>query len=165
MHIKFKYDPANNYLFKVNNRNTRKRCEICSQLTKKAPHRRQWHRSGVFIVNFEHIPYPLPVFLLLTVDYYKVSQSSVQQSQFVGYFCTSLIEFVLGKFSFLKSSFSVSIPKIGHNDKHFLWESSQIVTHCWICFRKLLQLLSQSALTCSKLTIGTLEQGVKYVQS
>ena len=27
--------PANNYLFKVNNRNIRKRCEICSKLTVK----------------------------------------------------------------------------------------------------------------------------------
>ena len=29
--------PANVYLFKVNNRNTRKRCGICSKLTIKAP--------------------------------------------------------------------------------------------------------------------------------
>ena len=29
--------PANIYLFKVNNRNTRKRCEICSKLTIKTP--------------------------------------------------------------------------------------------------------------------------------
>ena len=40
---------------------------------KKTPHRRHWHRSGVFIVNFEHIPYPPPVFLLLIVDYYSYS--------------------------------------------------------------------------------------------
>ena len=45
--------PANIYLFKVNNRNTRKRREICSKLTIKTPKRRQ--HSGVFIVNFEHI--------------------------------------------------------------------------------------------------------------
>ena len=32
--------PANIYLFKVNNKNTRKRCEICSQLT-KIPERHQ----------------------------------------------------------------------------------------------------------------------------
>ena len=32
--------PANIYLFKVNNKNTRKRCEICSQLTIKTPDRR-----------------------------------------------------------------------------------------------------------------------------
>ena len=39
------------------NRNTRKRCEICSKLTIKIPERRQWCRSGIFIVNFEHIPH------------------------------------------------------------------------------------------------------------
>ena len=33
--------PTNIYLFKVNNRNTRKRCEICSKLTTKTPERRQ----------------------------------------------------------------------------------------------------------------------------
>ena len=41
------------YLLKVNNRNTRKRCEIC---------------SGVFIVNFEHILHLVLVFLLLTLN-------------------------------------------------------------------------------------------------
>ena len=44
--------PANIYLFKVNNRNTRKRCCICSKLTIKTPERRHWRRTGVFIVNF-----------------------------------------------------------------------------------------------------------------
>ena len=29
--------PVGNYMFKVNNRNTRTRCEICSQLTIKTP--------------------------------------------------------------------------------------------------------------------------------
>ena len=32
--------PACNYMFKVNNRNTRPRCEICSKLTIKTP---EWH--------------------------------------------------------------------------------------------------------------------------
>ena len=31
------YAPANIYLFKVNNKNIRKRCEICSKLTIKTP--------------------------------------------------------------------------------------------------------------------------------
>ena len=31
---------AGNYMFKVNNRNTRTRCEICSKLTIKTPERR-----------------------------------------------------------------------------------------------------------------------------
>ena len=41
-------------MFKDSNGNTRKRCEMCSKLTVKIPERRQWRRSGIFIVNFEH---------------------------------------------------------------------------------------------------------------
>ena len=39
-------------MFKVNNRNTKTRCEICSKLAIKTPEQRHWHRSGVFVVNF-----------------------------------------------------------------------------------------------------------------
>ena len=63
-------NPAENYLLKVNNRNTRTRCEICSKLTIKTLERRStllasfwclycqlWTyftpSSSVFIVNFE----------------------------------------------------------------------------------------------------------------
>ena len=60
--------PAGIYLFKVNNRNTRTRCEICSKLTINTPERRQWRRSGVFIVNFEHISHLALVFLLLILN-------------------------------------------------------------------------------------------------
>ena len=35
------YYPANIYLFKVSNRNTRKKCKICSQLILNTPERRQ----------------------------------------------------------------------------------------------------------------------------
>ena len=59
--------PVDIYLFKVNNKNTRTRCEICSKLTMKTPERRQWRCSGVFIVNFEHISHLILVFLLLTL--------------------------------------------------------------------------------------------------
>ena len=34
--------PANIFLFKVNNRNSRKKCEICLNLTIKTPERRHW---------------------------------------------------------------------------------------------------------------------------
>ena len=47
--------PVGNYTFKVNNRDTRTRCEI-------------WRGSGVFIVNFEHISRLVLVFLLLTLS-------------------------------------------------------------------------------------------------
>ena len=60
--------PAGNYKFKVNNRNIRTRCEICSKLTIKIPERRQWRRSGIFIVNFEHISQLVLVFLLLNLS-------------------------------------------------------------------------------------------------
>ena len=66
--IIFRSNPAGIYLFKVNNRNTRTRCEICSKLTINTPERRQWRRSGVFIVNFEHISHLVLVFLLLTLS-------------------------------------------------------------------------------------------------
>ena len=55
--------PVCNYMFKVNIRNTRTRCEICSKLTIKTPEQRHWHRSGIFIVNFEHISHLFLVFI------------------------------------------------------------------------------------------------------
>ena len=59
--------PACIYLLKVSNKNTRTRSEICSKLTIKAQERRQWHRSGVFNFNFEHISQLVLKFLLLTL--------------------------------------------------------------------------------------------------
>ena len=60
--------PAGNYMFKVNNRDTRTRFEICSKLTMKTPERRHWRRSGVFIINFELVSHLVLVFLLLTLN-------------------------------------------------------------------------------------------------
>ena len=61
-------NPVGNYMLKINNRNTRTRCEICSKLTIRKPEQRQWCHSGVFIVNLEHIPHLVLVFLLLTLS-------------------------------------------------------------------------------------------------
>ena len=60
--------PVGIYMLKINNRNSRTRCEICLKLTIKTPERRQQRRSGVFIVNSERVPHLLPVFLLLTLS-------------------------------------------------------------------------------------------------
>ena len=57
-------NPANIYLFKFNNKDTRKSCETCSKLTIETLKRRQWHRSSVFIVKFKHISHFSLVFLL-----------------------------------------------------------------------------------------------------
>ena len=50
---------AGNCMFKVNNRNLRTKCEICSKLIIK---------TGVFIVDFEHISHLVLVFLLLNLN-------------------------------------------------------------------------------------------------
>ena len=52
------------YLLKVDNRNTRTRCKVCSKLTIKTSERRHWLRSGFFIVNFEYISHLVVAFLL-----------------------------------------------------------------------------------------------------
>ena len=62
------YSQAGNYLFKVNDGNSRVRCKLCSKLT-KTQERRQWRASGVFIVNFEHISHLILVFLLLILSF------------------------------------------------------------------------------------------------
>ena len=68
-----KFFPASIYLFNVNNRNSRKRYEICSKLTTK---KSQWRRcrSGVFIINFEHISHLFLEFLLLTLNKYMLAE-------------------------------------------------------------------------------------------
>ena len=47
-------NPTSIYLLKVSNRNTRKSCEVCSELTIKRPERHR-RRPGVFIINFGSI--------------------------------------------------------------------------------------------------------------
>ena len=44
-------------------------CKIYSNLTIKTPVQRQWRRSGVFIVNFEHISRFVLVFSLVTFEH------------------------------------------------------------------------------------------------
>ena len=66
-------NPANIYLFKVNNKNTSEKSEICSKLTLKTLEQRHWLRSVVFIVNFKHISHLSLVFLLLTLNQQTLS--------------------------------------------------------------------------------------------
>ena len=44
------------------------RCEMCLNLTMKTPERWHWCRSGVFIVNFEHVSHLFLAFLLFTLN-------------------------------------------------------------------------------------------------
>ena len=68
LEVKKPTSPIGIYLLKVNNRNIRTRCEICSKLATKRLERRHWRRSGAFIVNFENISHLVLVFLLLTLN-------------------------------------------------------------------------------------------------
>ena len=53
-------------MFKVNNRNTKTRCEVCSKLTIKTPD--DALPSGAYIVYFEPISLLTLVFLLLILN-------------------------------------------------------------------------------------------------
>ena len=67
--------PANIYLFKVNNRNTRKRCEISLKIAINTSESRQRRRSGVLILNFEHLS---SIFLVFLVDFEQGNVSCVK---------------------------------------------------------------------------------------
>ena len=60
-------------MFKVNNKDTRKSCEICSKLTIKLPERRHQRCFGVFNVNFKHISYFTSFFSVSIVDFEQVN--------------------------------------------------------------------------------------------
>ena len=85
IHTQGRASPASIYLLKVNNNSTRKRSEICSNLTIKTPERRErrcekcskltivtsgrhWLRSGVFAISFKHISQLILVSILLTLN-------------------------------------------------------------------------------------------------
>ena len=57
------YSPAGIYLLKVNNRNTRTRCEICSRLTIQTPEQCQWCRSLLSLFLSACLPACLPDWL------------------------------------------------------------------------------------------------------
>ena len=60
--------PVNMYLFKVNNSNTRKRCDTYLKITIKARERCHRSLSGIFFVDFEIITHPFLMLLLLTLN-------------------------------------------------------------------------------------------------
>ena len=68
------FDEADIYLFKVNNRNTRKRFEICSKLTTKTAEPTTWKVSvfGVFLFRiFSHSDWTHPVTMSLKYEVNK----------------------------------------------------------------------------------------------
>ena len=89
---------ANIYLFKVNSRNTRKRCEICSNLTKK-------HQNNVIDVVLVFFCYLRTYFTLLsgvcTVDFEQVNVSwEIKQSELDMHYVNRKLFFSYFKFQF-----------------------------------------------------------------
>ena len=62
-------------MLKVNNKNTKKRCELCSELTLKTPEQRHGRFSGVFIVNFEPTSHLFLVFAVKRLKSRKIDES------------------------------------------------------------------------------------------
>ena len=56
--------PAGNYMFKVNNRNSRTRCELCSKLTIKIPERRHDVVLVSLLITLKHISHLVLVLIL-----------------------------------------------------------------------------------------------------
>ena len=59
--------PANKYMFKVNNKNVRKRCKICFKVTKKTP---EGHVIHVVLVSGVFSPFLLPLWTYFTLSMY-----------------------------------------------------------------------------------------------
>ena len=75
-------------LFKVDKRNTKTRCKICSKLRTKTPEWRQWRFSGVFL-NSEHISH-LALYVVIP-DFVNVSTRCVVSESIKRMFPTLLI--------------------------------------------------------------------------
>ena len=62
------FNPANICLLKVNDKNTRKTCGICSELTIKTSEWYYWYCSSVFSVNSAQVSHVILAFLFLTLN-------------------------------------------------------------------------------------------------
>ena len=116
------YNPANILLFKVINRNTRKRWEIFSELTTKIPERRHWCRSGIsgiVIVNVEHISHLFHLFFcwLWTRMFYgcEITDFSSQKNAFRSSRSQMLFKIELQAWR------PPTLLKIDSNEGVFLW--------------------------------------------
>ena len=70
--------PANIYLLKVNYKNTKKKCEICSKLTIEIPELHHWCLSDVFIVNLQHVSHNF--FSVSIIDFEQVNARWISTS-------------------------------------------------------------------------------------
>ena len=91
-------------------RNTRKRCETCSKFTIKTTETRQWHRSGIFIFNFEHVSHLFVVFLLLTLTWMAINVCKFRTWMVINV-CKLRTWMVINVCNFKYFWFSITAPK------------------------------------------------------
>ena len=118
-------------MFKINNRNTRTRCEICSKLSIKTPERSHWRRSGVSIVNFEQLNAGW-----LTSTLFKLSLFLIA-------------DFVHSNFEHINLVFI--------NNFELLFVCCKLTQPTFTCLHLTIETIEKT-ITCSKLTIKKTEQ-------
>ena len=126
-------------LAQSNNRNTRKRREICSNLIIKTPERRQQRRSNVFIVNFELTAHLFQVFILVTLN----------KLMFTGLFST------LPPLTEKQKNYSKCLSL--HPGKNLIWKNkdTEMKGFTLILLTKLAVLLATSLADCTKCLLAT----------
>ena len=135
--------PAGNYMFKVNNRNSRTRCELCSKLTIKIPERRHDVVLVSLLITLKHISHLVLVFILNIVHITLNVQLSAA--------------YILCLGDSFRTRTPIFLRKVN------LWNTWNAL--CKIELKKKnLKILNPTAITCSKSTIETLEKGDKYVK-
>ena len=117
-------------MFKVNNKISRTRCEICPKLTIKTPERRHYPLSGVFIVNFEQISHLVLLFLLLTFSR-QMSVGKRSAEVYVIWFLLIITKPKLSKASNEDNTrdFSVKTGKIRRNCSPKVLSITFFITH------------------------------------
>ena len=79
---------ASTYLFKINNRSTRTKCEICSKLTIKTTERRQWRQWCLYCQLLTIVKIVL-VFLLLALRFVELGFRQIKRKYTRKYIHTS----------------------------------------------------------------------------
>ena len=111
------YIPANIYLFKVNNRNTRRRCEICSKLSIRAP---GWHQG---LTN--------GMSKILTKFDLDSLNAPEEEWKLVRAFAQITLSFLIAYFSSMLSGYSTWVGWVSQVDTNFHFSSDVFKESKW----------------------------------
>ena len=119
VHLSFFVDfilcPTDKYMSKVNNKKIRLICWMCSKLKINTA----WHRSGVFIVDFDHSQHINILFLFLTLNKYLAVGCERQVTMFWKHKKLYIFFFIKSPISF--SDLSLHRIEINYDHMTILW--------------------------------------------